>query len=786
MQKKLSFQVSSPEEDEFSIALKDANSLEVLPIIGIIIDVEIKESFAHITAHYQFLNFQEAESSIFLEIVRPKNILLDSVSIITESDKKVHKEKDLHTSEMINTNNNNTIVFNQKLKLNPSEKPEVVFACIAKINVENDNENDFILAYSLFEHIFTEKERQIYLKTKCIHHKEDEDAHAHTSAPYEINITICHGNGVQNVRSKSGHVIYSTYNEDKTVSNVKHSCGDPRGNSKDLIISYELITKTTMRISFMEDKNDTYYMYMIYNPEHAFIKLNMDEITQVPKWIEYEAPVIYYYAIDRSQKMIGDYFDAVVDSFDVFLASIPSQCMFNVISIGDNTTLMFDDCLQSTEENRKLAIKNMSELTPNMTVCSMVKFMSFYKKEIICNVDNEYAYNPQRVFILTNCLDSVTEFHFNEQFQDGDVQFFYFSLGCNVSVQVEDSIARLTNGKVIVINNLTDIPSLLNYYIGKTLNPYLYSFSSTVSDPMKTDFIQNSICNTYFTKVKNLRSNIELLTKLKIPSNKIYDKFSLFINFTSIGGNIISEEIPVDIKIQKDLFFDKFYDYHFVQKQPNEKVDHSKLDKYIWHLCAHMYCLSCKDNMYQDIAFDVYVGGKQKLTIISKENAPVKKLIKRVANRLGYVLEHLTITSKGKEMVYDGTLRDHINDIDNRIDVERQVFHKELEIDRQIIGKLGDSMWKYDPELFIKMGGNEISWKDLKEKNSIATGLSEESLKAFQENQDDILFTIYIINYLKYKFGKRNYDAVFIKAEKAMKDIMPDYNESMLAKVNVL
>lgn len=763
---KVKFHEIGTQEDYFLISVKNIDTNNTLPIISTKIRIDVREVFALVETTFEFCNVSDKEQLFSPEVQQQKNATFHSIKIQMEQDLKCQEEDD--EFESCFNIPNRTITFDEPVILSPMERFKIVYSFIMKLGIESRTDFDVHIPNFYYIHEYQGHQVEAIIQKLDINYIKTKNGRF--IAPYEINVDIHTTHGIRNVAAESGHEITAVVSEDRksAVVSVKAEERDKCCNLCIIFTVEEPYNKLGL-LTKNNKRHNEYYFYLLYNPLESFINLNMDNIKEIPQYLTDSTQVVYYYAFDRSTNMIGNNFDAAIDGLEVFLASLPNNSLFNIITLDEKPRVMFDTVQEVTQDNKAKAIDDIKQFSSNAGFCNLQRFFNFFDTQVLNNVDNEYAYNPHRIFIITNALAEISQFHHAEGFQDNDVQFICISLNSTVSPEIVNDFALKANGPVISTSDLTKLPVILSKLVAQTMRPYLYGCSISFETTSYADFVKNTLNNLSLTKIKELDRNFDLLTKVTISEEDVQNEVVMNITFNSIDGHMINEELHFPVTGKEVEYLTKFYDYNRAAMR-REKETNLKKIKSNYHICDFSHCSDCIDRTKQNINFDIYLDDKFKFFMAFKESSTVSYLLNRISKSLGLPQDRLEFYMNGEYMNFEGTLKDNESQISKRIDVKKKIVDKDFEMDRVLLRRIKDDIWYIDMNLFEQLGGNKDIWAKIKERT-----LSTHGIENTQNELDDYLFTMFILNYFKTKFPDRDYEAIFVKAKMAIKRAIPSY-----------
>ena len=111
----------------------------------------------------------------------------------------------------------------------------------------------------------------------------------------------------------------------------------------------------------------------------------------------------FIFVLDRSGSMHGNRIELAVEALKLFIKSLPSDSMFNVVSFGSTFQSLYKESVKYTKENIQSAIHNISGMDADLGLTEMLEPL----QEIYAtNFDKKY---PRNIFLLTDGAISNTD-----------------------------------------------------------------------------------------------------------------------------------------------------------------------------------------------------------------------------------------------------------------------------------------------------------------------------------------------------------------------------------------
>ncbi|KAJ5072393.1 von willebrand factor a domain-containing protein 5a [Anaeramoeba ignava] len=161
------------------------------------------------------------------------------------------------------------------------------------------------------------------------------------------------------------------------------------------------------------------------------------------------------FLLDRSGSMMGSRIQAVKETMNILLHSIPESCLFNVIGFGSNYEILFKDgSVKYNNKNLKIAKEKNEILDANLGGTELLAPL----RHILSKPPlKDY---PRLVFVLTDGAVMNTEQVLSLVKQNAsNSTFFTFGIGDGVSRELVEGIAKLGNGQYEFIIGNEDIRS---------------------------------------------------------------------------------------------------------------------------------------------------------------------------------------------------------------------------------------------------------------------------------------------------------------------------------------
>lgn len=181
----------------------------------------------------------------------------------------------------------------------------------------------------------------------------------------------------------------------------------------------------------------------------------------------------YFFVLDRSYSMRGSRIKKARDSLLIFLKSLPVNSKFNIISFGDDYETVFTTSQDYTDENIKIAIKEVEMMTANMCGTEILSPLVYcFNKPKIKNYQ-------RNIFLLTdgavsNTMDVLGLIRKKCRYKKARVFSIGIGNGCS-SLLIRKS-AELGKGKFAFISGEENMEAKVVSLLEDSISPSLTDF----------------------------------------------------------------------------------------------------------------------------------------------------------------------------------------------------------------------------------------------------------------------------------------------------------------------
>ena len=226
--------------------------------------------------------------------------------------------------------------------------------------------------------------------------------------------------------------------------------------NKDFVLDYSIAKgKEPKAALFVNNINDQNYFMLMAMPPHE----NSNEINKMPKDM--------IFIIDVSGSMAGTSLEQAKSSLIYAIAKLKETDGFNVIPFESNYTVLSQNTIKATSENKRMAIEYINRLTSKGGT-EMLQPLEFALK--IPSDDNKIK---MVVFITDGSVANEQQLFRLVKNNLGNARLFSIGIGSAPNSHLLEKISREGRGTFTYISNISDVTSKVSKLFNKIEAPVL-------------------------------------------------------------------------------------------------------------------------------------------------------------------------------------------------------------------------------------------------------------------------------------------------------------------------
>ncbi|CAG8591291.1 17200_t:CDS:2 [Dentiscutata erythropus] len=222
-------------------------------------------------------------------------------------------------------------------------------------------------------------------------------------------------------------------------------------------------------------------------------------LTLVPKFAINEAMSELIFVIDRSGSMQGGPIKKASEALQLFLRSLPENCLFNVVSFGSRFDSLFKKSQPYSEGSFSKALKRAQEMDANYGGTEIYNPLQW----VFENSRNDM---PTSIFLLTDGqvynVDQIVELiKSSKEKKKDDLRLFSIGIGDSVSHHLVESVSRAGKGYAQFVTNTErmdkKIIGMLKNAIKSPIKDYNITWTNNDALPVEIKPINNPIITPF-------------------------------------------------------------------------------------------------------------------------------------------------------------------------------------------------------------------------------------------------------------------------------------------------
>lgn len=776
--------MNSTKNSTFKLGLYSDKDTSLLPIISVNLVVKIINKFSKVNVIHIYQNpYKENINATFLI---PKEYASIFKSLNIEYNNKKYEG-------IINNKNPYIINYSENSQLQVLEYHKYKKKYLYFILKDIEPNNEIKIDINFIEILETKNNAIKYIIQKIYTPIKNELFY-----DYKYEINIINTKIIKNIFCNIKDIKINKINNNEYIIKYSNNTKDNK-NNKLFIIEYEKEEKNESDIIIMKHpiyQND-YISYFSINPKYLIKEKNENKIID---------KIIIMVNISLIRKNLKE---RIIQSIIYLLKSLPENiCSFKIFFYNE----LFEYYMQVNQNNIIKILDKMEKYDFYDSYNSLED--KAYFLENIKNIKKEKEIEKNiRVFIIgdefndiNNVLDEIDDFPenfrfytiFNPYLKNND-EYKYFRKYKDFNVRIETDvseevkeISRRTNGNWAYFINIDDIPDILIEMYNESIEDYINDLSITFLN------IDNNIICIQKEKY-SINENIEFLINMSINNSiKINFKYKNKLYESTYNINL-EKTIEIDDTLHKIFYHKYFYNNIILENKLNDLMNKYQIftdinELYIdlkeenndkKNLILKINKKRNKEMVFKPkgsklhLYFQTLKGDLYDLILYSNFSIKETKILVDLTNNIFY--KNLRFIYKGKASIEDDRVLSDYNVTDEttvhivmrKSDLKFKNYfdlYDSKNIYLLIINQKLNGLWEKNENNIKLLQQFQISFSnfcnDLKDKN-------------INIDDENILFTIYVISYLNSFPYKKRYKNIIEKSIKLLKTNIKDYNEEM-------
>jgi hypothetical protein len=278
----------------------------------------------------------------------------------------------------------------------------------------------------------------------------------------------------------------------------------------------------------------------------------------------------YIFLVDRSGSMSGSKMAKAKEALEFFLRSLPAEkCHYNIVSFGDNFTMMYNECIKYTDSNVQDSLNKLKIFDANMGGTELHK--------VIHKLLTQKSANRRCYFLLTDGQvyngNLITD-DINKLKKQGD-RFFTLGVGKDADRNLIEEIAIAGHGNFhMVVDTNNSLSDVIVQLLDDSTKEYYYNLKFDLVTDNNEQQNLNDCLGAVVTKHNYVIPNKQFVTGVKISKSKtpIQLKVSATIGSSIVTQYIDLKNIPNDNELVKQV-----YGKYILENLENGTTNYSKL-----------------------------------------------------------------------------------------------------------------------------------------------------------------------------------------------------------------